>query len=231
MSLKTGFQNLTIDLIYGIPTLTVEKWIENLNRFFSFDLPHLSSYALTVEPKTALNTLINKGKMKAVDEEQSIRHFKILLEESGRRDYIHYEISNFAREGYYSKHNSIYWLGGKYIGLGPSAHSFNGHSRQWNVSNMKQYIEADKVEKFVEEKEMLTSDQQFNEYVMTSIRTSWGCDTTHIENVFGKKYKQLFEDQVTIFIKEEKIKLQGTQYLLTNKGKLFADAIASDLFV
>ena len=169
--------------------------------------------------------------MKPVDEEQSIRHFKILLQESGRRDYIHYEISNFAREGYYSKHNSIYWLGGKYIGLGPSAHSFNGNSRQWNVSNMKQYIEADKVEKFVAEKERLTTNQQFNEYVMTSIRTSWGCDTTHIKNVFGKKYKQLFEDQVTILIREEKIKTRGKQYLLTDKGKLFADAIASDLFV
>jgi oxygen-independent coproporphyrinogen-3 oxidase len=228
---KAGFDNLTIDLIYGIPTLTNHKWKENLNRFFDFGLPHLSSYALTIEPKTVLNTLINKGKMPAVDEELSIGHFKLLLEETENHNYIHYEISNFAKEGYYSKHNSIYWLGGHYLGFGPSAHSFNGKSRQWNVSNMKRYIEADILEKFVEEKEVLTTDQQYNEYVMTSIRTSWGCDVEHIKNVFGERYKKHFDDAVKTIIVEEKLKRVRSQYFLTRKGKLFADAIASELFV
>lgn len=228
---KFGFENLTIDLIYGIPTLTNLKWKKNLNRFFELDLPHLSSYALTVEPKTALNKLIAKGKMQAVDEEQSIGHFEILLEETNKNKYIHYEISNFAKEGYYSKHNSIYWLGGHYIGLGPSAHSFNGYSRQWNVSSMKHYIDADKMEKFVAEKEVLSTDQQYNEYVMTSIRTSWGCDIEHIYNVFGVLYKNHFLQNAIPQIKDKMLKKVHSQFLLTDKGKLFADGVAADLFV
>jgi len=227
---KEGFNNLTIDLIYGIPTLTNEKWKENLNQFFTLDLPHLSSYSLTVEPKTALSTLISKGKMQNIDELESIEHFKILLDETEKRGYIHYEISNFAREGYYSRHNSIYWLGGHYLGLGPSAHSFNGISRQWNVSNMKQYIEADRVENFVAEKEVLTMDQRYNEYVMTSLRTTWGCDTEHISNGFGEKYKAYFDLNTRPFIESGKLIKKGNRYFLTNTGKLFADGIASDLF-
>lgn len=225
-----GFKNITIDLIYGIPTLTESKWKENLKQFFSFDLPHLSSYSLTVEPKTALNTLINKGKMKAVDEEESIKHFKILLEETAKQNYTHYEISNFAKTGNYSKHNSIYWIGGHYIGFGPSAHSFNGFSRQWNISNMKQYIEANKIETIIEEKEILSIQQQYNEYVMTSIRTSWGCDIEHIQNVFGKKYSALFVGSIKQFVEIGKVRKEKSQYLLTNEGKLFADAIAAELF-
>ena len=227
---KTGFKNITIDLIYGIPTLTTKKWKQNLHRFFSFDLPHLSSYSLTVEPKTAFNNLINKGKMPAVDEEQSIEHFKILLEETGKHDYIHYEISNFSKECFYSKHNSIYWLGGHYIGLGPSAHSFNGYSRQWNVSNMKQYTEADMMENIVEEKEILSTEQRYNEYIMTSIRTSWGCDAEHIQNVFGEKYRLYFLNTIKRFVAEGNVRKENSQYFLTDKGKLYADAIASDLF-
>ena len=137
-AIASGFNNITIDLIYGIPTLTNEQWRKNLDTFFSFGLPHLSSYALTVEPKTVLNTLIAKNKMQSVNEEQMVQHFEILLEKTGQHHFTHYEISNFAKEGFYSKHNSIYWLGGHYLGIGPSAHSFNGVSRQWNVANMKQ---------------------------------------------------------------------------------------------
>jgi oxygen-independent coproporphyrinogen-3 oxidase len=230
LSIKHGFKNMTIDLIYGIPTLTDEKWKKNLEIFFSYQLPHLSSYSLTVEPKTALNVLINKGKMKNVDEEQSIRHFKILLEQTEKQAYEHYEISNFAKEGFYSKHNSIYWLGGHYLGLGPSAHSFNGISRQWNVSNMKQYIDSTTVENMVAEKEVLTKEQQFNEYVMTSLRTSWGCDIEHIENVFGRKYVVSLEQSMSRFTNDKKVQKSGNKYFLTNKGKLFADGIAAELF-
>jgi len=227
---KSGFNNLTIDLIYGIPTLTRKKWLKNLDTFFSFALPHLSSYSLTVEPKTALFTLIKKGKLINVEERQSIDHFKLLMEKTSEHNYIHYEISNFAREGYYSKHNSIYWLGGHYIGFGPSAHSFNGVSRQWNVLNMKQYIEAEKTENSIAEKEILTINQRYNEYVMTSLRTSWGCDSEHIRNVFGEKYSNYFVKNVISFIKIGKVRQQDNRYFLTQTGKLFADGIASDLF-
>lgn len=230
-ALKEGFHNLTADLIYGIPTLTEEKWKYNLDQFFSYNIPHLSAYSLTVEPKTALNTLIRKNKMAVTDEEQAIKHFQILLKETKAKDYIHYEISNFAKKKYYSKHNSIYWLGGHYIGFGPSAHSYNGTSRQWNISNMKDYIEADKIEKTIKEKEVLSIDQQYNEYVMTSIRTSWGCDAEHINNAFGAKYAQHFLHSVKPFVGEYKIQEDKAQYILTDHGKLFADTIAASLFI
>lgn len=226
-----GFINMTIDLIYGIPTLTNEQWKKNLDTFFDFGIPHLSSYALTVEPKTVLNTLIAKNKMQAVNEDQVVQHFKILLEKTQQHDFTHYEISNFAREGYYSKHNSIYWLGGHYLGVGPSAHSFNGASRQWNVANMKQYVEFEQTGTTVLEKEVLTKDQQFNEYVMTSIRTSWGCDAEHIQNVFGNAYDSHLATQISRFINDDRVEKKGNIYYLTNKGKLHADGIAAALFI
>jgi oxygen-independent coproporphyrinogen-3 oxidase len=230
LALKNQFDNLTIDLIYGIPTLTEEKWRKNLEIFLSYNLPHLSAYSLTVEPKTALSTLIRKKKLQPVDEEKAIRHFNILLEETARNNYIHYEISNFAKQDHYSKHNSIYWLGGHYLGLGPSAHSFNGVSRQWNVSGMKQYIEADTIEKTTFEKEILSTVQQYDEYVMTSLRTSWGCDSEHILNMFGQKYYSHFENGVQQFLADGKLEKRGNIYILTNMGKLFADGIAASLF-
>lgn len=230
-SIKAGFENLTIDLIYGIPGLTEKKWKENLNIFFDFDIKHLSSYSLTVEPKTVLNTLINKNKIVGVNEDESIKHFKILMEETNKKGFIHYEISNYAQEGFYSKHNSIYWLGGNYIGFGPSAHSFNGKSRQWNIANMKQYIESKSIESIILETEYLTINQRYNEYVMTSLRTSWGCDIIHIENIFGNKYVDFFKNTAKEFVSNKKLIQVGNIYRLTNKGKLFADGIASEFFI
>ncbi|HNQ83573.1 MAG TPA: radical SAM family heme chaperone HemW [Bacteroidales bacterium] len=227
---RVGFDNLTIDLIYGIPGLTEEKWAKNLETFFSLDIPHLSAYALTVEQKTPLALLIEKGKYAPVDEELSVRHFKMLLEQAKANDFIHYEISNFAREGYYSKHNSLYWLGGHYLGLGPSAHSFNGHSRQWNVSNISQYIKLDEYQSSVDEKEVLSTDQRYNEYVMTSLRTVWGCDTVHIRNVFGEPFENHFIKKSHLFIKKNHLYREGTKYFLTEEGKLFADGIAAGMF-
>jgi len=228
---QAGFENMTIDLIYGIPGLTEKKWRQNLKIFFDFNINHLSSYSLTVEPKTALNTLINKKKIAPVVEEESIKHFDILLEETEKNNFIHYEISNFAHEGYYSKHNSIYWLGAHYAGFGPSAHSFNGKTRQWNVANMKQYVESDTIEKLVEEEEILTTEQRYNEYVMTSLRTNWGCDTVHIENVFGKKYVKLFDNEAVKHIEKNNILKENSVYKLTKQAKIFADGIASDFFI
>lgn len=230
LALKTGFDNLTIDLIYGIPTLTDEKWRNNIQRFLDFGINHLSAYALTVEAKTALSHLIGKGNLPPVDELQSIRHFKILMEMMEANGFVHYEISNFARPGFYSRHNSIYWLGGHYLGLGPSAHSFNGVSRQWNVSNLSQYLALKDTKETVFEKEILTMDQQYNEYVMTSLRTSWGCDLEHINNVFGKEFASNCENGAEKFIRQDKLIRRENRLFLTNTGKLFADGIASDLF-
>jgi putative oxygen-independent coproporphyrinogen III oxidase len=226
-----GFHNMTIDLIYGIPTLTEEKWRKNLALFFDYDIPHLSSYALTVEPQTALQILIKKQKLKNPEEDLSVRHFEILLEETRQQGFVQYEISNFALPGFYSKHNSTYWLGGHYLGLGPSAHSFNGISRQWNVKNMKQYITSDTTDRIVLEKEILTECQRYNEYVLTSLRTSWGCDTEHIRNGFGEKYETFFLQNIQKYLREKKVKQLGKAFFLTDAGKLFADGIAADLFV
>lgn len=228
--ISAGFQNITIDLIYGIPTLTEKKWKENLNIFFDYNIPHLSSYSLTVEQKTALHVLIKKKKLANIDEVQSIAHFKILMEEVEKQNFTHYEISNFAKEGYYSKHNSIYWLGGHYLGLGPSAHSYNGYSRQWNVMNIKKYSEELITENIVDEIEKLTTDQMYNEYVLTSLRTSWGCDIEHITNIFGSEFSNHFLKNIESSIINKKIVCSANTYTLTNEGKLFADGIASSLF-
>ncbi len=228
---KAGFNNLTIDLIYGIPGLNPEKWNKNLDIFFQFNIPHLSSYSLTVEPRTVLQYQINNQKRAEVDEELSIVHFEILQQRIKENGFIHYEISNFAKEGFYSKHNSIYWLGGHYLGLGPSAHSFNGTSRQWNVAAIKQYINSEVVEKIVAEQEVLTTEQLYNEYIMTSLRTPWGCDPEHINNVFGKRFSGYFEKGIEPFVNEQKVIRKGNQFVLTEKGKLFADGIAAELFM
>ncbi len=228
---QAGFQNLTIDLIYGIPTLTEDKWRRNLACFFDLGIPHLSSYALTVEPKTALQVLINRNKISRPGEDQSIRHYEILLEQTEEHGFVQYEISNFALPGFYSKHNSAYWLGGHYLGLGPSAHSYNGISRQWNVKNIKQYVLSKTTEKIVLEKEVLTENQRYNEYVLTSLRTSWGCDTEHIRNGFGKKKAAFFLQKIAPFLREKKVEKKGNVYVLTASGKLFADGIAAALFM
>jgi oxygen-independent coproporphyrinogen III oxidase len=228
---NAGFNNLTLDLIYGIPTLTKAKWLSNIKQFLELDIPHLSAYALTVEPKTALSSFIAKGKMQAVDDAQAAEHFDLLVVEMEKYDFVHYEISNFAKQGHYSRHNSIYWSGGNYLGLGPSAHSYNGHTRQWNVSNLAQYLKLSDHVTVVEEKEVLTLEQRYNEYVMTSLRTVWGCDLEHIANTFGEKFSERCTTQALKFLTNgQLIKTQSKLYL-TSKGKFFADGIAAQLFV
>jgi len=229
-ALKNGFTNLTIDLIYGIPTLNPENWIKNLNRFFNYRLPHLSAYALTVEPKTPLHVLITKNKIAGIDEQNMVDHFRILLELTKAHDFIHYEISNFSKAGYNSKHNSLYWLGGNYLGLGPSAHSYNGISRQWNYSSLSKYLKLDDLKTVVYEKEILTTQQKYNEYVMTSIRTSWGCNLDYISTVFGEEFQQHCKNSARPYLDSKKLKMNGNILRLTDDGKLFADGITADLF-
>ena len=226
-----GFEKLTIDLIYGIPTLTEEKWLSNIDYFLSTGIKHLSAYALTVEARTPLALLIGKGKLQAIDENQSARHFELLMHRMEKAGFIHYEISNFALPNHYSKHNSLYWLGANYLGLGPSAHSYNGISRQWNVSNLSKYIEMAGISESVFEKEELTLDQRYDEYVMTSLRTSWGCDLEQIQNAFGKSYREHCEKMAEPYLLSQKLLLTQNRLFLTQQGKLFADGIAADLFI
>lgn len=230
-ALNIGFGNMSIDLIYGIPTLTKEKWEANLKTFFDLNIIHLSAYSLTVEPKTALHQLIKKKKLKNIQDEQSIAHFKILQKQIKEKGFEHYEISNFSKPGHYSKHNSLYWLGGNYLGLGPSAHSFNGISRQWNASSLAKYLQYGNNGELAYEKEILTKIQRFNEYVMTSLRTSWGCNLEHISNVFGADFTSKIESEIQIFIRKGQIIQENKILFLTEEGKLFADGIAADLFI
>lgn len=230
-ALNIGFGNMSIDLIYGIPTLTKEKWEANLKTFFDLNITHLSAYSLTVEPKTALHQLIKKKKLKNIQDEQSIAHFKILQKQIKEKGFEHYEISNFSKPGHYSKHNSLYWLGGNYLGLGPSAHSFNGISRQWNASSLAKYLQYGNNGELAYEKEILTKIQRFNEYVMTSLRTSWGCNLEHISNVFGADFTSKIESEIQIFIRKGQIIQENKVLFLTEEGKLFADGIAADLFI
>lgn len=225
-----GFENLTIDLIYGSPTTSDIQWSKNLETVFQYQIPHISCYCLTVEPKTALAHFVKVGKAKPVDENQAARQFEMLIQSMSLNEYEHYEISNFAKKGWYSKHNSSYWKGAKYLGLGPSAHSFDGSSRQWNVANNAHYIKAlnNKVLNF--EKEIISPETRYNEYVMTSLRTSWGCDSKELLKI-GEKYERFFLKNVSQYIENELVEKKGNQvYILTKKGKLLADNIAMELF-
>ena len=223
---EVGFQDVTMDLIYGIPTLTEEKWRKNLEIFFSTGINHLSAYALTVEENTALGRRINKGVVAALSEEETVRHYEILVEMAENQGFEHYEISNFARPGHYSKHNTLYWRGEKYLGLGPSAHSFDGVSRQWNVASVKDYCEN-----YSFERETLTLNDRYNEYVMTSLRTMWGIDLEYIRRNFGDEYAEKSKKNLKRYILEGKIYQKDEKYILNDNGMLFADGIAAELFL
>jgi oxygen-independent coproporphyrinogen-3 oxidase len=231
------FDNITVDLIYGIPNLTNQKWHENLLKVFNLGVKHLSAYALTVEPKTALANFINSGKYPPVDEALALEQFNHLVAETKKHDFIHYEISNFGKEGYFSKHNTAYWQGKNYLGIGPSAHSFNGSTRSWNVSNNARYLKAIAKNELPSETEILTKNNRFNETIMMGLRTIWGVDLDIIETQFGcEYYKQLIKQaqkhiyQATLeHIKTENPKANILK--ITSKGLFLADGIAADLFV
>jgi len=225
-----GFNNITIDLIYGTPTLTDENWITNIEKALQLHVPHLSCYALTVEANTALQKMITQHKKENVDAEKQSRQFEILIEELNAAGYEHYEISNFAKPGFRSKHNSSYWQGAPYLGLGPSAHSYNKTSRQWNVANNPLYIKsiAENIVQF--EKEELSSTQQLNEYIMTSLRTIEGASLQYIKYLCCEKITAGILYDAEKFIQRGWVKKENDFLILTQKGKLFADGIAADLF-
>lgn len=227
---EAGFYNLTIDLIYGTPGLTDEKWRENVQRAVAFNIPHLSCYALTVEPKTALDHFIRSGKLTDVDHDQQARQFLLLMDWMETAGYEHYEISNFARPGQRSRHNTAYWLGRKYLGLGPSAHSFDGSSRQWNVANNALYIQSLQQGAVPHEKEVLTPTQQLNEYIMTSLRTMEGLNIGYVTGKFGNEKANSIVKNADKFRNSGLLQWDGERLWLTKEGKLMADGIAAELF-
>jgi oxygen-independent coproporphyrinogen-3 oxidase len=228
---EAGFENITIDLIYGIPGLTVQMWEKTLDKSFSLPIKHLSAYHLTYEPKTIITNFRNAGKIKEADEEVSIEQFEMLIEKSGDHQFIHYEISNFAKKGWFSKHNTSYWQGKKYLGIGPSAHSFDGTVRLWNVSDNKAYIENVTSNRIYSGSEILTKQNQFNEYIMTSLRTMWGLDLEYVLKNFGKDYHSDLLEKIDKYIKNDKAFTEKNKIYLTDKGKIISDTIISELFM
>jgi len=225
-----GFDNFSIDLIFGTPGLPDDEWQKNIAMAVDLDIPHISSYALTVEPKTALQKMIELKKKENTDNEAQARQFVILMNTLRKAGYEHYEISNFAKPGYRSRHNSSYWKGEKYIGIGPSAHSFNGNERSWNKANNMIYIKSVQQNIIPFEKEILTETQKLNEYVMTSLRTMEGMDLDFIEKKFSVNEKNTIQNLLHSKIKKEYLLQQKNRVILTDEGKLFADLISVTLF-
>ncbi len=225
-----GLENITIDLIYGTPTLSNENWKRNLEQAVNLKISHLSCYALTVEPKTFLDKLIKQKKVSDINTDVQAEQFLMLMDFLNLNGYEHYEISNFAMPGKRSQHNSSYWKGKKYLGLGPSAHSYNGMERSWNVANNNLYLQSLRENKISFEKEELTATQKLNEYIMISLRTMEGCDLNYIETRFSKKEKEEIVKNAENYIKDEKLEFKNQKLILTREGKLLADGIASYLF-
>ena len=248
-----GFNNISIDLIYGLPTSNAEQWNQNLDIFFAYDLPHLSAYALTLEPNSILTKQIELGKALPVNEDDALRDYDILCRRAKENGYLHYEISNFCRRGMHSKHNASYWFGTPYLGLGPSAHSYDGTSRQWNVANVEQYTAASRhceearrsnpedslsrLPRFarndanrVQEKETLTAEQHYNEYVMLRLRTHWGIDLKWLKREMGEHFSSYCEKKAQTLIAQGKLTQTREFLYLTDEQMLFADGVAEELF-
>jgi oxygen-independent coproporphyrinogen-3 oxidase len=224
-----GFENITADLIYGYPLLSDSKWKQNLDKLFDLQLPHLSAYSMTIEPQTALASMIRNKKQAPMDEEQSAGQFAILMDLMQQQGFEHYEISNFCKPGHYSKHNSNYWAGVNYLGIGPSAHSYIGETRQWNIANNARYRQMIEQQKIPAEFEVLTEVDKLNEYIMTSLRTMWGLDLSKLNTIAKGSADELLNPATEYLDKEWIIQKDGKLFL-TQQGKLYADNIAGALF-
>ena len=224
------FDNISIDLIYGTPGMSNERWLQNIQIALDLNIPHLSSYALTVEPKTALHQFIKDGIMLQPDDAVAHEQFLILVDTLEKNKFIHYELSNFGKENYFSRNNSAYWLGKKYIGIGPSAHSYDGKNRSWNVSNNAIYLKSISENRLPSETEILSKTEIYNEYIMTGLRTIWGVSLDKIENEFGEKYLKYLIQNAQKHLDDAKLILENNVLRTTRKGKFFCDGIASDLF-
>jgi putative oxygen-independent coproporphyrinogen III oxidase len=245
------FDNITIDLIYGIPNMSMDKWDENLETAFNFGINHISSYALTVEPKTALDTFIKKGSYPPLDDHLALQHFNHLMQKTAKQGFVHYEISNFGKPDYFSKHNTSYWQGTPYLGVGPSAHSFQDNRRSWNISNNSKYIESIQNGTLPNTVETLSINDQYNEYIMTGLRTIWGVSFEKVENDFGEEFLSHLKTSAEKFINQgllviaseakqsvefgeiisSKVLKNDENLTTTQKGKFLIDGIASELFI
>jgi len=228
---EAGFTNITIDLIYGLPSQSNEKWKQNLKQMLALDIQHFSAYALTIEPKTALKHLIDKKKVTPLEDKITVGHFNTLTQIATENNFIHYEISNFGKRNFYSKNNESYWLGESYIGIGPSAHSFDGKYRSWNISNNIKYINNIKLNKLPVRREKLSKNDKFNEYIMIGLRTIWGVSSKRVLNEFGKDYLSLIKEKSKKHIKSSNLFWDGEILRISNKAKFLTDGIASDLFI
>ena len=225
------FDNITIDLIYGMPEMSHEKWLQNIQTALSYNIPHISSYALTVEPKTALHQFIQKEIIPPLDDDLAQDHFHLLVDTLEDHGFVHYELSNFGKEGYFSKNNSSYWLGKKYLGIGPSAHSYDGEKRGWNVDNNSLYLKSLAKNELPIEIETLTKTDRYNEYIMTGLRTIWGVSLDRIETEFGANYLHYLQQQAAKYLEDHLLFLDDNILRTTKKGKFLSDGIASDLFL
>jgi oxygen-independent coproporphyrinogen-3 oxidase len=230
LALHEGFNNFSIDLIYGSPLLTDEMWKQNVEKALEYGIPHLSCYALTVEEKTPLHKLIAQNSKQSVDADKQARQFLLLMNWLHQKGYEHYEVSNFAKPGFRSRHNSSYWQGKNYLGIGPSAHSFNGNERRWNINNNQIYSKGLMEGIPVREQELLTQAQRLNEYIMISLRTCEGIDLNKIGLNWGETEKERIALQIKKYLEHQLISISDSHIRLTNEGMLMADGIASDLF-
>lgn len=224
-----GFENITADLIYGYPLLTDTKWKHNIDTMLALEIPHISAYSLTVEPRTALARFIKTKKQQPVSDKQSADQFVLLMDTLQQKGFEHYEISNFARPGNYSRHNTNYWRGVKYLGIGPSAHSFNGDTRQWNIANNARYLAGLADGNIPAETEALTEENHLNEYIMTSLRTMWGLDLQKLESIAAGT-KPILLKEATSFLEKGWLLRNADTLTLTQEGKLYADHVAGGLF-
>ena len=225
------FDNITIDLMFGMPTMSMDLWRENLQIAFGFGIKHLSCYAMTVEPQTALEHFIKKGSHPPMDDELAANHFKVIIEETSKQGFIHYETCSFGKPDYFSKHNTSYWLGKTYLGVGPSAHSFNGKKRSWNISNNLKYIKSIEASILPSESEILSIENKFNEYIMTGLRTMWGVSLQIIETEYGPKIKDQLLENATKLLKSDFLVIEDQHLKVTTTGKFLSDGIASELFL
>tara|TARA_B100001250_G_scaffold69233_2_gene55568 strand:+ start:12817 stop:13839 length:1023 start_codon:yes stop_codon:yes gene_type:complete len=231
MAQQTGFNNISVDLIYGLPKQTLKKWKKNIDQLFSLGVQHFSAYALTIEKKTTLHHLIKNKTITPLTDKKIINQFNLIQIEAQKRGFIHYEISNFGLESFFSKHNTAYWKDNHYLGIGPSAHSYNGTERSWNIASNTKYISSiNSNQKFFEE-EQLNVIQQYNEYVLTSLRTIWGINNVIIKNRYGEKAELHFLKEIIKWKNKKYISSKSNVYTLTKEGKIFADTITSDLFI
>ncbi|WP_339655195.1 radical SAM family heme chaperone HemW [uncultured Maribacter sp.] len=228
---RQHFDNISIDLIYGMPNMSLARWKENIDKALGYGIPHISSYALTVEPKTALAKFVEKGLVSPASDEEAQEHFNLLNETLLDAGFDCYEISNFGKQGYYSKNNSAYWQQKKYIGIGPSAHSFDGVRRGWNINSNPKYIKSIEKDIVPMEVEVLSTTDKYNEYIMTGLRTIWGVSLNRIETEFGPKFKEYALLQADKFIEEHLLFIDGEILKTTKKGMFLADGIAADLFM